>query len=310
MTRLVANALAWLAVLAVLAVSGGYTLHYLLSWQWARAEIAGIAFVAATVLASTLLIVRRLRRIEYRLALLAAPVPAAAVAPPAQVPAAGGTPVVGGPAPVEPRPDFPWLAPQLGLVPALPLLVEAPGVSGRAVFIPVFLATGLVVSLVASAVERLSALRHGEPLPAGTAHPPPSLAVLRDRPARGLLLVPLVGAVLVVALILGLYRASHYRSEPIGNGITTMTVQVAHKGAPVDEVATVETLARYCAANAGIGVSYRGVRPGADGTVLLRISPLLDDDARSRYSGCLSDALLQQVQLHVSDTALRPGPER
>ena len=166
MTRAVASVVTWLSLLAVLGVSGGYTVAYLFSWQWMRAQIAGLAFVAALVVVSALAVMARIRRLERRLDAL---LPVAASRAP--------SPLVD----VEPRPDFPWLstpttaAPALLAIPLLDVLRPPDG----SVFIPVFLATGLVVAGLASVVERISALRHGgaslvaarPPAPTGTPGP-------------------------------------------------------------------------------------------------------------------------------------------
>ena len=60
MTRAVASVVTWLSLLAVLGVSGGYTVAYLFSWQWMRAQIAGLAFVAALVVVSALAVMARI----------------------------------------------------------------------------------------------------------------------------------------------------------------------------------------------------------------------------------------------------------
>jgi hypothetical protein len=299
MTRLVAAVMMWLSLAAVVVVAGGHTLYYLLEWEWVRAQIAGIAFVAGLVVAATLSVLARLRRIERRLDVLAL---------------AMGTPAVQQPAPdVEPRPDFRWLdRPSTAQALALPAAVlTLLAVPDQSVFIPVFLATGLVVTAVATAVEQISALRHSTPL-AGVAvgAPPSALPLPRGPGGRMLLLVPVVAALVVAALVGGLYLASHYWSKPIGAGTTTMAVEVATNGGPagdpevVEVVEVVEAVGRYCVLNSGVAVRFRDVVPGPRGDTLLRLTPLLDGDAQKRFIGCLEDAVLEWHQLTVTDTAL------
>jgi hypothetical protein len=318
MTRAVASFVTWLSVVAVLVVAGGYTVTYLFQWQWMRAQIAGIAFVAALVVASTLAILARIRRLERRLDLLTT-LTLARTADPAD-PAAPGDPPD-----VEPRPDFPWLAPATSApaLLALPLLGLAR--PEDSVFIPVFLATGLVVAALASVVERISALRHGNPGPVvehpAAAAPSPSPVArapgsrVHQHPGYPFVLVPVVAAAVVAAVVAGLWRTAHYRSEPLGPGITTLTVEVSRSTAGISGVPelpeetpaeAVEAVGRFCGLNAGIDVRYVGVAPGPAGTTLLRLSPLLDEAAQQRYAGCLEDAVLDRHVLDVVATDLAP----
>ena len=55
------------ALAAVTVVSGGYTVHYLFAWQWARADFAATAFVASLVVGAVFVVLVRLRRLEDRL---------------------------------------------------------------------------------------------------------------------------------------------------------------------------------------------------------------------------------------------------
>ena len=301
-TRLVASFVTWLSLLAVTAVAGGYAVTYLFQWQWVRAQIAGIAFVAALVVASSLAVLSRLRRLERRIDLLTALVVE-------QTRPDGGH---GGAVDVEPRPDFRWLAPATsapGLLALPALALVAVPVPDRAVFIPVFLATGLVVAGLASVVERLSALRHGNPVlvvprPGPLTAPPAAPDATKS--ARPLVLVPLVGVLVTAGVIGGLWWTTHYRSEPIGAGTTTLTVEVRRSGTVVHGATTVEAVGRYCSATSGVGVRFVDVRPGPATTTLLRVSPLLDEDAENRYSGCVQDAIVDRRWLTVRSVELTP----
>ena len=53
-----------LLVLVVLGLSGAYLLIYLYRWEWNRAIISGLFFVAAEVALATSLVVRRLDALE------------------------------------------------------------------------------------------------------------------------------------------------------------------------------------------------------------------------------------------------------
>lgn len=296
MTRAVASVVTWLSLLAVLGVSGGYTIGYLFSWQWMRAQIAGLAFVAALVVVSALAVMARIRRLERRLDAL---LPVAA--------AGARSPQVD----VEPRPDFRWLstattAPALLAIPLLGGLRPPDG----SVFIPVFLATGLVVAGLASVVERISALRHGG---AAVVAPRPPVPTGKPRPSdiRPFVLVPLISAAVVAAVVVGLWRTTHYRSEPIGPGVTTLVVDVS-RSTPEGETwnvsrgEAVAVVGEFCTVHAGVDVRLVGVAPGRAGSTLLRVRPLLDAAARERFSGCLQDAILDRHSLTVLATRLAP----
>lgn len=73
MTRKLLKVTARLLLLPVILTAGGHTLLYVQRWQWARASLAGVAFVAALVIGATVLVMaakrsrtsggsRRLRR--------------------------------------------------------------------------------------------------------------------------------------------------------------------------------------------------------------------------------------------------------
>ena len=295
MIRIVASVTTWLALTAVLVISGGHAVYYLLEWEWVRAQIAGIAFVAALVVSATLVLLARLRALEQRLDALAR----AAVAAPAPVAA---TDADAGP---EPRPDFAWLAPTSGWSAlALPILaLVALREPAPAVFIPIFLATGIAVSVVASGVERLAALRH----PAAAAPLGATGAVGARRPVgyRTALAVPAGGMVVVGAVIGGLWLGAHYWSEPVGAGTTTLTVEVERNGRASTDPEVAEVVGRYCVLNAGVDVRFRDVVATPEG-VLLRVTPLLDADAQERFGGCLEDAVLDRHRLAVTDVQLTP----
>lgn len=101
-----------------------YFFVYLWRWEWNRALIAGVLFVATEVAVGTAVVLRRLRRLEAR---MQAPDPAVLAriretAPPA-------------------RDHFEWLAPK---------------VDRFGVFVPVLIGMGVVASGLAWLVERLA----------------------------------------------------------------------------------------------------------------------------------------------------------
>ena len=302
MTRTIASVTTWLALAAVMLVAGGHTIYYLLEWEWVRAQFAGIVFVAALIVGATMIIIHRMRALERRLDLLVRSSATPAVDVPGPAPA-GTASALADP---EPRPDFAWLSTSNGwsalALPLLPLLVlrePAP-----AVFIPVFLATGVAVSVVASGVERLAASRHPD-----TSAAAGSTAVLAPpRPTRTRTAVgSAVGALLVVGAVLGgLWMTAHYWSAPVGAGTTTLVLEVERNGRVSTDLDVADTMGRYCVLNSGVQVRFGDVAPGPDGQVLLRVSPLLDAEAQNRFGGCLEDAVLDRHRVSVTDVRLAP----
>ena len=126
----------------VLAGAGAYVFIYLARWEWNRALLAGIFFLAAEVAMAAAILLERMRRMERRLGTAGredTPPPALArireTAPP-------------------PSDPFAWLRPrsdQLG------------------VFVPILMGVGVVASGLAWLVERLARATAGPALERGLA---------------------------------------------------------------------------------------------------------------------------------------------
>lgn len=281
MTRKLLKVTARLLLLAVILTAGGHTLLYVQRWQWARASLVGVAFVAALVIGATVLVMGRLDRLERRLvAAERGPAPSAVPAPTLAPP---GPDTVGG----EAVPDFRWLAPP----------------AQTHVFIPVLLATGMIVSVIAAAVESVAVAvqrrRRTQPV------------LSRDRVRHPVLAYAafLVGlAVATVLTSLGLYQVTHHWAGPQRAGTTELTVQVSVKDRALRTASMVEAAGRYCALNSGAGANYESVERESRDTALLHLTPSLDQAAQDRYVGCVEDTLLDRTQLEV--TSVRSTPVR
>jgi hypothetical protein len=294
-------ALGRFVLLCITVLSGGYTVYYLYQWQWVRAQIAGITFVATLVVGATILVLARIDRlardINRRLDMLESQQRARL-----DIPRQDGS---SGRAEGSHH-DFPWLSPSFApqrhqlLLPVVVAGMSVPALESArvGVFIPVLLGAGLAVSIIAGLIERVAASK-GVARPArGTTERfrVPRLA------ARG----AAIAAVIAVATA-ALYWAAHYRPAPLGEGTTEMSVQVSVKDRLSRPTETVEMMARYCARNAIFGVRVERVEPESAGTALLVVSPLLDEEAQRRFGGCLEDANLDRHRLVVTETALVPA---
>ncbi|HEU4539696.1 MAG TPA: hypothetical protein VFR23_01090 [Jiangellaceae bacterium] len=283
-------------LVSTMLLAGVYTFYYLYYWQWVRAQIAGTLFVATLVIGATWLILGRMKHLERDIArrldaAKVAVVPNRSADLPEAATAPDGTPTS--------QPDFPWLAPEFSpprhqvLVP-IGLAGAAASVTGHprtAVFIPVLLGAGLVVSLVAALAERTAAAAYASATPA--------------RAVRQLLIGGLAAVVAVSAVVAGIWWAAHYRPVARGEGQTELTVQVSSRVASLPTAAdTVEIVGRYCALNAILGVQVLQVEADAPDSAVLIVSPVLDEEAQRRYGGCLQDAILEDHRLSVTKTVL------
>jgi hypothetical protein len=153
---MIARRIGLLASLVTLAAAGWYVFIYLARWEWNRALMAGVLFVAAELGLLGLLLLDRLARLERRLDERdRAP---ARVAPPATVapslepaaPAAADARVLARvhDAAPPPRRPFAWLDPT----------------DRMSVFVPVLLGAGVLLSGAAWLVERVARLTGGAAL--------------------------------------------------------------------------------------------------------------------------------------------------
>jgi hypothetical protein len=120
-------------LLGALAATGIYLFVYLVRWEWHRALVAGVLFVAAELALASAAILDRLRSIQTA-------VEAGAAATPEAHPDAATLAHLRDAAP-EPRTSFDWLS--------------RPG-SEMSVFVPILLGAGVVLSGVAWVVERVA----------------------------------------------------------------------------------------------------------------------------------------------------------
>jgi hypothetical protein len=132
--------LAWTIMVATLAGAGGYTVVYLFRWEWHRALLAGVLFLAAELAIATAVLLRAVNR-PARTTPAADPAPERLLQ---HIERARPT-----------RDHFAWLRSH----------------DRMAVFIPILLGAGVLVSAVAFIIERLAT---------STAQPGMERALARD----------------------------------------------------------------------------------------------------------------------------------
>ena len=293
-SAVLARRLGQLISVVVLLASGTYLLVYLYRWEWNRALVAGIFFVAAEVAIAAGAILRRLRGIEARLEGLAA----------------GPDPQVLGrireSAP-EPANRFAWLDERA---------------RSMNVFVPVLLGAGVVLSVLAAAVERLASVtavpvaeghlarRLGAlslpegGLVGGVAAPTQITRFDHRPPARPLhklavraFAVVAAGFLLVGAIDL-LADETQDRPDAEVEGSMAVSLVVDRRSEGRSTVRTAEALFIACRHTIGDRSEATAVDQ-ATGVVTLVVTPAFGEHARRRFVGCLEDATFDRVTANV-----------
>ena len=284
-----------------LAATGTYLLVYLYRWEWNRALIAGIMFVATEIGVGLAVVVSKLRSIDQRLERIerlgaVAPLPAPATADPAVLAAIEDA----APAPEKP---FAWLD-------------RDP--TSMNVFVPLLLGAGMIVSALAWVVERVARSTAGAAmerglamrlaplsLPAGGFLGGPSLAppAAWRRPKRVVvarLLGVVVGIALLVAGIDAFADLTQDRPDPVVAGTSTaLVIEVTHRETEVSALGTAEAfwvscrrvLPRRMEAHEIVAVGAQQAR--------LVVTPAIGEHALRRFRGCIEDALIDRIQAKV-----------
>jgi hypothetical protein len=273
----------------VLVASGAYFLVYLYRWQWNRALVSGLFFVAAEIAVVASVVLRRLQALEDRLEELQDRPPPA---PPAALDAISAS----APAP---RDRFAWMSE-----------------SRTNVFIPVLLGAGVLLSGVATVVERIAGatakpvLEHRlamrlQPLalPAGGLLGPAGAAPALPRPRRGVVLGRVFAVVVAGLLLYGavdvIGDATQTRPDRDTSGMTTaMVVSVSQRQAGRSALETTEALWTTCQSTLRRALNAHLTDLG-DGRIRLEVTPGLGEHAQRRVVGCLEDATFDRVQADV-----------
>jgi hypothetical protein len=292
----VARFLGVTVTIVVLVVSGAYILIDLARWEWHRAVSSSIFFLAALVVLATSVVLRSIRRLENRLDRMEAnSVPGTAP---------GTTQAVGRlMSPAGPGRHFEWMR-------------RPPDRLG--VFVPVLLGAGVVLSVVAYAVERLAGalcsstldpetaeelgteLRLGDgPVVEVAAHDEPAVRMTPGRRAAAavVLVVALVGAVGAVQLLRTLTQTRPGEVASVGS--TVMVVEVEQRRNIRAPEAVVEDLWGACRSLVPGTHRITSVERLDPSTVQLEIDVALGRTGRTRIVGCFEDHTLDLVRADV-----------
>jgi len=300
-SRSLSRILARLLVVVVAAASGTYLIVYLYRWEWNRALISGLFFLAAEVAYVGTSLRDEIRGLATRVDALEAP---------------------GGPSrslPTDPA----------GARPAQPFGWLRDVASGQtSVFVPVLLGAGVILSGVAFVIERIAAFvagpradRGGSGRPIPLDLPPQGLlgpagpAAAPNRPAArraqgiGRQVVTLAVLGLLVAAALNVV-ADATQSRPSARVPDTSTVieLAIEQRRPAPAVEAAEALAVACQGTLHADSNFTEIVPGEADHVQLTITPALSELRRRRLFGCLQDATLDLVRARVVGWTTEPTP--
>jgi hypothetical protein len=271
-----------LAIALITAVaSGAYVFLYLYRWEWNRALIAGVVFIAAEIALLGIAILDRLRKVDRRLEKLERGNETEQVLARIQQTAPEG------------RRHFAWLTDgdRLG------------------VFVPVLMGAGVLISVLAWAVEKL-AQSTGRPVLerrladrlAPIALPEPGATtetgVMQKKPSLRIA-GQVVLAVVLLASIFALAGATQNRPDEIRAGTSSIVSLDVFTTSEVDTESAAERLWQSCAGTTPSSLAEDPVEVSDGTAVSLKLSPALGTYGERRLRGCLEDATLDKVQAAV-----------
>jgi hypothetical protein len=296
--------LALALAIGVLAGSGGYALVYLFRWEWHRAIITALFFVAAEVALGVAMVLRRLARLEEQLVDLAErPAPIAQLDPAVLARIQEAAP--------PPANRFEWLDPRS---------------SNLSVFLPFLLGVGALASGLAWVVEQL-ARRTTTPalerrlayrlvplaLPAGglLGSEPAPLVVRTRRPVRGWvapLVAVVVVAVLAVASIDWLGDALQTRPDARQTDVATrIHVELRGTRSTAWPEQAAATLWGTCSHVLHGTVGPATFRHAGEGRFEILVPTHIGHHAEQRMRGCLEDAVVDRMQASVRGLEVVPA---
>lgn len=291
----IARTVAMAIAITVLTVSGPYVLVYLARWEWNRAIVSALVFLSTLVIVSTALVLRSFRRIEARLD---------------SIERGRGADVRGA---IRTANDeaagrhFEWL--------------ERPP-DGPAVFVPVLLGAGAVLSALAYVIERAAGLVAGATLdrrtaaalpldlPLSSAAPVEASPPAGSRPGEGVRRGRFVlAALLAVALTAGgievTRRFTQTRPGRLSSpGATTLVLTVERMDPWLSAERAAESLWVACRERLdGELTAVATPHPGSD-EVVLEIDRALGHTGELRIVGCMEDFTISRVLADVTSVEI------
>ena len=277
----------------VLGVSGLYVIVDLARWEWNRAMLSGLVFVAALVVIVAMVVMRQLRRLDERVS--------------ASMQSRSDAEIVrrslGRPTGERAARRFHWL--------------ETPP-DRLGVFIPVLLGAGVIVSFLTYVVERIAGavasttvdritvreLRTDLPLGGGLVEDigssvgrPTSRPTLRT---ASLVMVGVVSVVLSVVLVVGLRELTQTRPGEITTpGETTIVVGIEQRRTADPPEVVAGGLWGACRSRLPGGITVMSIVTSGSDEATITIDRSLGRTGRLRIVGCLEDHTMDLVRAEV-----------
>ena len=270
-----------------LLTSGAYVILYLVRWEWNRALIAGLLFVATEVALATMLLLARIGRLERS----------------AEAPANERTLAHIQETSPPPKNRLRWL-----------------DQDGLSVFVPVLMGAGLIVSVVAMAVERIARVTARPVLERRLAQrlstlllAPASAAADVVAPRTEARSHPVLRALAVLALTVAVvagidWLADLTQTRPDGevSGMTSVVVQVEANAHPRAPLQVADRLWEACRGTVPSRLTQLRVESVTQARVIIGLEPALGEHQETRLRGCLEDATLDNVRADVLDMEWLP----
>ena len=268
------------AVLTTLA-SGAYVFLYLYRWEWNRALIAGVVFIAAEMALFGIAILDRLRKFDRRLDTIE------------RLDNERVLSRIKEAAPQDRR-HFAWLT----------------DVDGPGVFVPVLMGAGIVISALAWGIEKLARRTGGPVLERRLADRLSPIALpersdqaagpkfSRRKPVVRVAQQLLLAAVLVAG-VLALAGATQNRPDEIRDGTSSIVSLDVFTSSGAGTASAAERLWQSCAGTVPSRAERDAIEVSSGTAVSLRLSPALGINGERRLRGCLEDATLDKVQAAV-----------
>ncbi|MEV8021540.1 hypothetical protein AB0O76_35480 [Streptomyces sp. NPDC086554] len=272
-----------------------YLVVYLYRWQWQRAILCGVLLLVVEIVLLGAVLLGRIARVEERLR----------DADRRQDDVLARLRAEGNPGPESRTPRFRWLD-------------DDP--AGRTyVFVPVLMVTGVLLSGLAWAVQRIAsatARPAAEQRLAGRlavlAAPPPGTG-LEDLPPPGgprdrrgtvrLLAVATVGAALLAALLVGIAELTQTREDHANtSAATSVLLRIDMRGAdatPERRSLAAHQIWERCRDSTSVPLRHAALGPLGDDLYAGVVRPALTDHDRMRLRGCLEDTGLDKARLTV-----------
>jgi hypothetical protein len=299
---------------AVLVVSGAYLLLYLYRWEWNRAIVSGLFFLAALITVSTTLVLSSLRRATERLDRLES----------LAAREAATREVLRRTNAERARRRFAWLEERS---------------TDLQVFIPVLLGAGALLSGISYVLERAAGAAAGTTIDRRTArllapdlplgaHRAPvrtvapaaggphvdqlvALGAPPPPPRRGALVAwaasAAVVAILATGAVLLLREQAQSRPEPgTTAGSTAIVLDIGQRRTPRPADRVAEALWISCRARLLRTTELASVTSLGDGQVEIVVSQGMGPLRARRFLGCLEDATIDLVQADVVSVERRP----